>query len=198
MRRLAVVGVAVTVLVGGACRDTSEPLVPTATLPQATTTTNPYAVPAAIDEAYVNRVLARLDQSFGEVTRIVLRERAVSQEAVDRLSALYRGEFLELRVASFESDLQKNFSTYRENPGDRKTVASRLINVSPSCIFVEVARDYSAVASSPAAAGSTEWVAITHTAEAGSLDHNPTRWIYIYDGFMKSRTEPMDPCAGPS
>ena len=36
-----------------------------ATVPAPTTTTNPYAVPAVIDAAYVNRVLAGLDAADG-------------------------------------------------------------------------------------------------------------------------------------
>ena len=70
-------GVGVLLLVGlvvlGACGGgDDDALGPTATLPQATTTTDPYAVPAVIDEAYVNRVLAGLDQAVGEVTRLVV------------------------------------------------------------------------------------------------------------------------------
>lgn len=38
-----------------------------------TTTTNPYAVLAVIDTAYVNRVLAGLDAAVGGVTRLVVR-----------------------------------------------------------------------------------------------------------------------------
>ena len=54
---------------GGGGND--EPLGPTATVPQGTTTTNPYAVPPVIDEPYVNRVLAGLDQGVGDIVRLV-------------------------------------------------------------------------------------------------------------------------------
>ena len=56
MRRLAVVGLVVAALLATACGDKDEPLGPIGSVPQATTTTNPYAVPEVIDEAYVNRV----------------------------------------------------------------------------------------------------------------------------------------------
>jgi len=197
VRRLTVVSAVLALLVAGACGGKEEPLGPTATLGQPTTTTDPYAIPAVIDQAYVNRVLAGLDHAVGEVTRIVVRERAIPQEAVDRLKALFVGEFLSLRVASYEADMRDNFSGYRENPGDRTTVVTRIISSSPSCIFAEVERDYSAGSNRPeAATTTTQWIAIRHT--ANFVDFNPTKWIFIYDGYRKSRTEPPDPCAGGS
>ena len=63
-----------------ACGGKDEPLVPTATVPQATTTTDPYAIPTVIDEAYVNRVLAGLDHAVGDVTRTAILSAAVTQD----------------------------------------------------------------------------------------------------------------------
>ena len=99
MRRLAVVGVLVAALATGvACGGKDEPLGPTATVPQATTTTNPYAVPPVIDEAYVNRVLAGLDQAVGDVIRLVVSSRTLSPEALDRLRTIYVGDALDLSI----------------------------------------------------------------------------------------------------
>jgi hypothetical protein len=85
-------GVVLTVLLAGACTDKGEPLGPTATLAQPTTTADPFAIPPVIDEAYVNRVLAGLDHALGEATRIVVRENAISQDVVSRLEELYIDE----------------------------------------------------------------------------------------------------------
>src|SRR3954452_13325268 len=60
-----------------------------ATEPARTTTTNPYAVPAVIDVAYVNRVLAGLDAAVGDIVRQVIRTKAIPQEALDRMRAVY-------------------------------------------------------------------------------------------------------------
>ena len=179
----------------GACGRHDEPLGPTATLPQGTTTTNPYAVPVVIDEAYVNRVLAGLDHALGDVTRIVVSERAITQDVVDRLKALYIGDYLKLSVAAFEQGIRSGFTTYREPPGDRSTVVTRLISISSSCIFAEVRRDYSATSVNPAAATTIQWVAIQPSDLVGVAGSNPTRWVFISDGFAEGGTEPRDPCA---
>src|SRR3954464_237000 len=60
-----------------------------ATEPDRTTTTNPYAVPAVIDVAYVNRVLAGLDAAVGDAMRLVVSTHTVPREAYDRLRAIY-------------------------------------------------------------------------------------------------------------
>jgi len=187
-----------SVFVGG-CGAHEEPLGPTATFPQATTTTNPYAVPAVIDEAYVNRVLSGLDHAIGDIARIIARERTISPAVVDRLRALYGGQSFDLMVASLEADQRGGFSTYRDEPGDQDTIVTRVIRVSPSCVFVEAARDYSAVSSDPEAGTNTVWVSL-RPAASGAVNHelNPTGWMITYDGFQKGRKEPPDPCVEPS
>ncbi len=88
---------AVALLVLAACGGDKEPLGPTATVPQPTTTTDPYAVPAVIDEAYVNRVLAGLDQAVGDIVRLVVSTRDIPPEVIDRLKAMYVGDALQLK-----------------------------------------------------------------------------------------------------
>jgi hypothetical protein len=193
VRRLAVVGVLLAGSILGACGGEEQPLGPTATVPQGTTTTNPYAVPAVIDEPYVNRVLAGLDHAMGEVTRMVVREESISQEAISRLKALYAGDYLNLTLASFEADLRNGLSTYREKPGDRTTVVTQLISTSPSCVFAEVSRDYSAASNLPSVVEVVQWIAIQPTVSQFP-DYNPTRWMLLYDGYDKGRVAPSNPC----
>ena len=85
-----------------ACGGNDKPLGPAATVPQATTTTNPYAVPPVIDEAYVNHVLAGLDQAVGDITRLIVNDGRVSDEAADRLEALYIGNALALKLQGYQ------------------------------------------------------------------------------------------------
>ena len=147
MRRLAVVGVVVAALLAGACGGKDEPLGPTATVPQGTTTTNPYAVPAVIDEAYVNRVLAGLDQAVGDVTRLVVLNRTLPPEAIDRLRVIYVDDgLLQLVVDTYEHDLLSGLEGVRPNPGNRRTTVTELLTVKPRCIFAKVHTDVSAVA----------------------------------------------------
>jgi hypothetical protein len=195
--RRGVVGVVVAAsLAVGACAQKEEPLGPTATVPQATTTTDPYAIPSVIDEAYVNRVLAGLDHALGEVTRIVVSERAVSDATVNRLRRLYIGEYFNLIVASYEADMQNGFSTYSDNPGDRQTIVTDLLSATSSCVFAEVARDYSAASSRPSAP-TTEWVAIRHSTDINIVD-NPVRWTFLYDGYDMNHSQPSNPCVATS
>jgi hypothetical protein len=75
-----------------------------------TTTTNPYAVPAVIDAAYVNRVLASFDALLGDVLRIVLRTNTIPPEAYDRLKAIYADPvFMQIKIDGYQRDIRERF-----------------------------------------------------------------------------------------
>ena len=176
-------------------RRRGRPLVPAATLPQGAATTNPYAVPVVIDEAYVNRVLAGLDQAVGEVVRLVVGTKTLSAEAVDRLNVLYVGNALQLKIQVFQDDVKNQFHGYRDNPGDKITTVQRLIAVTSSCIFAAMHKDTSAVSLNPNPPLSTQWVALVPLEYYQDLEGlNPTRWAFSYDGFQQDRSEPENPC----
>ncbi len=61
-----------------------------------TNTFDQFAVPAVIDEAYLNRVLAEIDRVYGEVVRSTIAERSVTPKAAAALQSLYEGEALQL------------------------------------------------------------------------------------------------------
>ena len=191
------VGVLVAMLAAGvACGGKDEPLGPTATVPQATTTTNPYAVPQVIDEAYVNRVLAGLDQAVGDITRLVVGSRTLSPEALDRLRTIYVDDSLELSIRGFQNDVRADFAGYRQPPGNKTTTVTELISARPTCIFAKVNKDFSAVGVDPDPSLATQWVALVPSGTV--LDpsgFNPTRWVFVYDGFRQDRSAPPDPCA---
>lgn len=176
---------------------------PTATVaaPSTTTTTaatDPYAVPAVIDAAYVNRVLAGLDAAVGDVVRLVVRTRSIPQEAIDRLRSLYADEVLRLRLEGFHEDVRDGFSEYRPEPGNKATVVAELITATPDCFFARVQRDYSAVSRAPGIP-EAQWVALRRRAPLRETAHyNPTGWVFVYDGFESDREAPEDPCAGSS
>jgi len=180
------------------CGGQSEPLVPTATVPQATTTTNPYAVPAVIDEAYVNRVLAAMDKAFGDITRIVVAERSVPPEVIQRLDAIYVEDLVQRQVVIFQAELRRGLEGYKEPPGDHESVVTSIISVQPGCIFAQIFRDASAVVLSPDSRLSTQWIALVPADP--TLDHhrvNPTSWMFLYYGFRKDFSQPEDPCLSP-
>ncbi len=193
-RSLAFVAVATaTALV--ACGGSSEPLGPTATVPRATTTTNPYAVPAVIDEAYVNRVLAGLDQAAGDMLRLVVNSRTIPPEALDRLRALYVGRHRQIQLDLLSADAAVGFANYKRPPGNQATAVTRLIDAGPSCIFAEVSRDYSDVAIQVSTEYIIQWVVLLPSdSNGGRSTLNSTNWVYVYDGVEPDRSAPENPC----
>ena len=205
VRRTAIRAVAVALALNAplACspssaeRDRAGPTATVATEPPRTTTTDPYAVPAVIDVAYVNRVLAALDAANGDVARLVIRTRTITQEVYDRLKALYvNPTFMQIKLDGYERDIRENFRDYKSPPGNRKSTVSRIISARPACVFVQVSRDYSAVGINPLAELQTQWVGLTRLDEGQDPNrYNPTPWAFTYDGFQADRAQPSDPCA---
>jgi hypothetical protein len=193
--RTSVAGLAAVAVLGSCSRDSARSA-PGATVPttaRSTTTTDPYAVPAVIDTAYVNKVLGALDQAVGEVARLVISANSIPAVVAERLRDVYADELVQLRLTSFRHDLDDKFSGYRLDPGNRKTTVIRLITVKPSCVFAEVSRDYSAVTSAASSSPTREWVGLVPRSATAT---NPTRWVLTYDGFTESGSEPPDTCAG--
>ncbi len=184
----------------GACSSGDEPAAPTATLgtaPPVTPTTDPYAVPAVIDEAYVNRVLQGLDAAVGDVVRMVVRERAIPPEVLDRLDTLYLGEVLQNNRDVLAADLQTGFTNVKPNPGNQRTTVSQLITAEPDCIFAQVRRDYSAVVLRTNPKLDTQWVALRPLESSRDPNnYNPTPWLYTYDGFQPDGSGPPNLCIG--
>jgi hypothetical protein len=192
-----VVGVVVAAsLVVGACAQKQEPLGPTATVPQATTTTNPFAVPSVIDEAYVNRVLAGLDEVKGDAVRLAVSAATITPEAMERLTAIYASDkFLQLSIDLLNGDLTpQRLENFGPTPGDSISTVTGLISVSDSCIFAAIDRDYSHVTAASVGGTRNQWIALQRASSTPNRV-NPTGWAYLYDGFEPGRNQPEDPCA---
>jgi hypothetical protein len=172
-----------------------NPTVPTAA--PLTTTTNPYAVPAVIDAAYVNRVLAGLDATMGDVLRLVARTKTIPREAYDRMRAAYHTDNeLQRRIDATQMDLLRGLPGLRPSPGDKSSSVLRLVTARADCIFTEVRRDYSAVSFTPVT-DSVHWVGLRPLDPARDpLGYNATRWAFAFDGVLADRSQPPDPCAG--
>jgi hypothetical protein len=195
VRRVAV-GVLLVGVVLAACGGESEPAGPTATVPQATSTTNPYAVPPVIDEAYVNRVLAGLDQVVGDAVRALVDTSVLDEGVYYRLRAVALDAVFQRKLDDLQDDLLTGMAGYRRPPGDKITTVRKLITVRDACIFAEVLKDFSAVNDDGASNESTQWVALVPLDPARDLhDYNPTPWVYLYDGFRPDQSMPADQCA---
>jgi hypothetical protein len=181
---------------GAGDRGTSAGTNPTlATEPPRTTTTSPYAVPAVIDVAYVNRVLAGLDAAVGDVTRIVIQSRTIPRDAYARLRAIYANDQrLQLAIDNYQTDMRRDFADYREKPGNKITTVTQLLKASRACVFAKVNRDYTQVGLN-ARPADTQWIAITPLElSRDEQGYNPTHWAYEYEGYPPDRSQPADPC----
>jgi len=187
-------------LVLAAC-SSAEPAddVPSATVPTApatTTTTDPYAVPAVIDEAYVNRVLAGLDAAVGDVVRMVVRTRTIPREGVQRLKAVYGTDAqLDQILDSLSRDVARGLPGYRTDPGNKLTLVTELVATSGSCIFAKVERDFNAVSANPVP-NAVHWVVLKpRDANRDPDSINAVGWVLVYEGFEEGRKPPVNPCA---
>lgn len=201
VRAVVAAVVAAVALAASACSSsptgTAGPSATVGTEPPRTTTTNPYAVPAVIDAAYINRVLAGLDAAVGDVARMIIRTKTIPPEAYYRLKALYADPtFLQITIDGYQRDIREGFRNYKPNPGNKLSTVSKIISSRPTCIFLQVDRDYSAVGLNPLAELNVQWVGLRLSEpRSDTAGYNPTPWSYIYDGFPPDRSQPEDPCA---
>ena len=200
--RLRWCAVAIAVgLAGGACSDggtsTADPTVPTAA-PSTTAPATPdvSVIPATIDEPYLNAVLAALDEIDGQATRIIKSTKSFAKEAAGLLRAIYSTEAFdnESEVWFIALARSPDLDGIRPNPGNRRTVVERIIAASPSCTWLAVRRDRSAVNTDPNP-DRIEYIALVPKEPAiDPAGSNPTPWMISADGFRDDTREPSKPC----
>lgn len=172
-------------LVIPACSDKRGPAAAAPTIPPA----------EGQEAATVNRILLGLDGVMGDAQRVLVRERRITSEVTDRLRAIYAGPELLNHIDAFRKDVADGLTAYKDPPGNRVTTVSRLITVSPICVFAEVTRDYAPVTAGPAPRPSSLFVVLVTKTEAddpGQL--NPTPWTMLYDGVQNDGSQPEDIC----
>ena len=155
----------------------------------------PAAVPVSAEAAAVNSVLAGLDGVMGDLQRILVRERRLTEEVVDRLQAIYTGPELLNQIDAFRADVAGGLAGYRPVPGNRVTTVSRLITSSPICVFAEVQRDYAPVGEGHGSRLRTLYVVlVTKDDRDDPRNLNPTPWTMLYDGVQADGSQPEDVC----
>lgn len=194
---------AVIMLMAGCSSDDpparTAPSIPEPTASPTTTNPDPYAVPAVIDEAYLNRVLAALDQAAADALRSSMKERALTEESLQILNAVYSDEAFQERVNLLLEAAENGFSGYRTNPGAVKTSVNQIISSNPECTFLSVGRNYDAIATNPESPLPIQYVGLRRQeGDAAENTRNPTRWTIFYDGFLEDRSQPLDPCTSSS
>ena len=163
--------------------------------PAPPTTADPYAVPAVIDIAYVNRVLAALDQVDGDATREAVAARALTSSADALLKAIYEGDAYRFELKAWDVTSKRGFVGFHNPIGNRRTTARKVISGSQSCVFVQAERDYSAVADHAAAQSLPQYIVLRPRAAAPDAV-NRTPWLIAEDFVRPDGSDPGNRCAG--
>ncbi|MGI8685090.1 MAG: hypothetical protein ACR2MO_08405 [Acidimicrobiales bacterium] len=207
-------GVAIGVfvaLVCAACTGDPSPEPPVATLPpesaeppsSATSTSvaaapDISAIPEVIDEAYVNAVLAALDEIDGQATRIIVSAKRVPDEALALLQAILSDKeyFIEAKERVDALARDPEMTGFLPNPGNKVTTVQRIIGASRSCVWLAVQRDYSKANVDPGPT-TTDYLALVPLDRSNDpKEVNRTAWMILADGRTRDGSEPDNPCPG--
>lgn len=204
MRRFAHVVLAALAL--ASCRDggAQEPrtTVPTAPTTASTTSTTlaSYEVPAVIDQAYIESVMAALDHVYGETARHIARERAADAQFAEYLVATFGGESFSLKQRLWGQVLNDDFRLLRTDPGDAKTTVERILVVDSGCILFQAGRDFFRIFNEPDPAGPPRFVGLVPLPPGRDVRHvNPTPWLITFDGRRSDGVDPTreEACTAP-
>jgi len=187
-----------------ATSSTAAPASPATSVPDATSAStiaavDPFAIPAVIDAAYVDRVLAALHTLVGNALRDVLASRRVEISAYNSLAQVYNSPQLEVEVQSLSDVLTDDPALYRQPPGDRRVAVQSVALATPSCIVVIVESDFSDVAVSPpprdpALIGMVALVPASAAVRAKG--ENPTPWSIALARYLRPDEQVLEaaPC----
>lgn len=176
----------------------ADPTVPTAASTSVTTVAAPDVskIPETIDAAYLNAVLAALDEVDGQATRLIYAEKRFTPEAADLLNAVYDDAETDRHANGWITALAQDpeLRSIKPDPGNRKTTVSRLITVTPVCVWVAVERDHSLDSVNPEPPR-VEYVALRPLDKSNDpKNRNRTAWMITADGFNPDGSEPGNQC----
>lgn len=191
--------VLVAALLLGACNGggegTDDTLPPR---PSSTDTTAPdYSVPAVIDVAYVEKVMAALDRVYGDAIRTLARERKITQDFLERLVAIYSPAEFEIAQRAWVQDIAAGLPGLKTQPGDPTTTVERSIQLDQSCVVVAVSRSFVATRTTSTTSTTQRFIALApKQSDRDQRLLNPTPWMMAFDGFVSSPSgaEPESPC----
>jgi hypothetical protein len=188
-------GLVVAALLAG-CSNGTVSAKGTATLAQATTTTDPWAVPAVIDVAYLQRVMDRLDQSLGDALRELVAAKAVDTKVETIFQAIYGQPEFNRTNSDFAGIAQHDLDKYRSVPGNPLTTVGRILSSAGSCTFFTATRTLApALVSAPPEADTHAFLALRRPNVPPDDLANPTGQVLVLDALTRSGATPKDPCS---
>lgn len=178
---------------GGANGGSDDTLPPP---PETTVTTAvDYTVPAVIDAAYVEKVMAALDHVYGDAIRTLARERKITQDFLDRLAAIYTPKQFDFSQRLWVRDVAAGLEGLSPTPGDPRTVVQQIVRADAFCVLVRVDRDFAATHTKEDAPTPQEYVSLVPK-PLRPTTLNPTPWVMSFDGYVAepAGAEPANPC----
>jgi hypothetical protein len=191
-------------MLAGGCSDDGEQPPPAATVPSQVTTSStapaapdPAVIPedlAEIDEAYVQAVVDELFAVDAKATEIFVTTKTLDERAIRYLEAIYTEQEAERQLNHWFHDLASRSNELL--PGQLQNTVTRVIDVRPDCVYVEVETDYSQV-STRSVPPAHNYLGLTPKLDGDDPDsENPTAWMLFMDGVESDGSEPGNPCEG--
>ncbi|HEX2039300.1 MAG TPA: hypothetical protein VHF47_06165 [Acidimicrobiales bacterium] len=153
-------------------------------------------MPAVIDVAYVEKVMAALDHVYGDAIRILARERQITKEFLEHLVAIYTEREFEVAQRAWVEDVAKGLPGLVGAPENPRTGIRHALLLTEACILVAVDRDFSGSRSSPPSTPQ-KFIGLTPKQPARDPRNlNPTPWSISFDGFVAepAGAVPEAPC----
>src|SRR5438045_3715318 len=158
----------------------------TAAAPTTTTTTTVAVdqIPPAITVEYAQRVMDALDKLEGDVTRLLVAKRVPTLQFKQMLTALYDEPAFDKAEASYGRDAADDLQVYTANPGNPVTLVKRVVDWSPTCVVLDVDRDFGPTLKEKPPADTLSGVVFLRPKklERDALHANPTAWSITADG----------------
>ena len=160
--------------------------------PAATTTTIPdtSVVPAMITVAYVDAVLGKLDEVFGNALRTAAASHALTPQAALDLRAIFTAQQFQVEVRIIGRTVSLKQSGLQTPPGDQVITVEHIVSATPSCIFLTARTNFSAVdVTTVPILHVLDYYMLTRKRPNGDPQHiNSTPWV-IAGSLMTSDSE---------
>ncbi|MGH9166189.1 MAG: hypothetical protein ACRDZW_11880 [Acidimicrobiales bacterium] len=155
-----------------------------------------FAIPEVIDEAYVNRILAKLYSIDGDVVRkLVARTITPADFKLER--AIFNDPQYDVELEVLRRDLNRSAEGLKQPPGNRKVRVRRLIAVDKQCVVAEVTVDFADVVDNPPAdnPNKVNFIALQPTQpDADNENINPTPYSISDAEMLDLGKLPDRPC----
>lgn len=174
--------------------NTPDPTVPTAPSTAATTTTavpDIATIPAVIDEAYLNRVLAALDEVETQATRLIVATKQLPPEATALLNSVYSDEELAAQTYGWARVLADDpeLKSFQGKDAARHSTVKELVSASPKCVFLVATQVEAGVDPQ------TNYLSLEPLDRSNDPGHhNPTAWMITTSGTNPDGSRPANPC----